>query len=238
MNPLIIAIDTADIEHAQHLMRLTEPYCGMFKFGLEFFTAHGQRGVDYMGNPFFLDLKYHDIPSTVGKAVKAALPMMPYMLTVHASGGADMIKAARDAAGSDKNRPLIIAVTVLTSTPYAMEALELAVDAMAAGADGVVCSGWEVADLRKLLGKEAKLVVPGIREAPLPRIAGDDQVRTTTPTRAMMDGADWLVVGRPITESAHPEQTARLFADAATLWSYPMRAQISPRTQTRLKAEE
>lgn len=218
MNPLIIAIDTADLSHAQSLMHQTAPYCGMFKFGSEFFTAHGPEGVRYMDKPFFLDLKYHDIPSTVGKAVKAALPMKPYMLTVHASGGSDMIRAARDAVGNAPDRPLVIAVTVLTSTPFTGEAVDLAVDAIRAGADGVVCSGRELKEFRKFFRPEIKLVVSGVRDYLLP---ADDQVRTITPTNAMLNGANWIVVGRPITASKSPESAARLTADAAMLCSHP-----------------
>lgn len=207
MNKLIVAIDTNTLEHAWHLMRHTATYCGMFKFGSEAFTACGPRVTSFMDKPFFLDLKYHDIPSTVAKAVTAALPLKPYMLSVHASGGIDMISAAREAAEkSGKERPLIIAATVLTSTPYADEAQDLAIGAVCAGADGVVCGGWELADFRKVLGPDIKLIVPGIRSTIMP---GDDQVRTLPAKRAIEEGADWIVVGRPITASGDPGAAAK-----------------------------
>lgn len=220
MNPLIVAIDTADIAFAQRLMRQTAPHCGMFKFGLEYFTAHGHLGVLCTDKPFFLDLKYHDIPSTVGKAVRAATRFMrPYMLTVHASGGADMLKAARDAVEGVANRPLVIAVTRLTSTKGAVSAetfervtRPLAEMALQSGADGLTARGHEVRLLRAAFGDRVTLVVPGVRTTPLP---DDDQVGAVTPKQALNDGASYLVVGRPITGVADPAEAARSFTASA-----------------------
>jgi orotidine-5'-phosphate decarboxylase len=209
---LIIALDTTEVALASAWARTTAAYAGLFKLGLEFLLANGQGGVRAIKErPIFLDLKLHDIPNTVAGAVRAVLPLGPRMITVHAGGGAAMIEAARkaaDAAGAD--RPLILAVTVLTSLDAAAlaatgvsgspaeQVLLLGRLARSAGADGLVCSPLEVAMLRQELGASMRLVVPGIR--PAGSQAGD-QARTMTPAEAMTAGADWIVVGRPITGS-------------------------------------
>ena len=210
---LIVALDTADAGLATRWAGAVAPHAGMVKLGLEFFAANGPAGVGRIrGRPIFLDLKLHDIPNTVAGAVRALLPLAPHMLTVHAAGGAAMIQAARraaDAAGPD--RPLILAVTVLTSldaadmtatgvsdTP-AGQVLRLARLALSAGADGLVCSPHEVSLLRDALGTAPVLVVPGIRPA---GAATDDQARAMTPREAIEAVADWIVVGRPITGAA------------------------------------
>lgn len=161
--------------------------------------------------------KLHDIPNTVAGAVRSVLPLAPRMLTVHASGGAAMVRAARDAAGDAPDRPLILAVTVLTSLdgaalaatgvadPPAAQVLRLAHLALAGGADGLVCSPLEVAMLRRELGATPTLVVPGIRPA---GAAVGDQARVMTPAQAIAAGADWIVVGRPITAAADPAAAA------------------------------
>jgi orotidine-5'-phosphate decarboxylase len=218
---LIVAIDTTDPARAATLARAVAPQCGLLKLGLEFFTANGPAGVRAIGGrPVFLDLKLHDIPNTVAGAVRAVLPLAPRMLTLHAAGGAAMIAAARAAAGPDG--PLLLAVTVLTSLDAAAlaatgvagdpvrQVLRLGRLAIGAGADGLVCSAQEVAALRADLGPGVKLVVPGIRPA---GSAADDQARTMTPHQALQAGADWIVVGRPITGAADPAQAAAaLFA--------------------------
>jgi orotidine-5'-phosphate decarboxylase len=223
MTGLIAALDTTDAALARRWARLVAPHCGLVKLGLEFFLACGAEGLKSVSAaPVFLDLKLHDIPNTVAGAVRAVLPLAPRMLTLHASGGAAMIAAAREAAGeAGAARPLLLAVTVLTSlnaealratgvagTPREQVVL-LARLAMGAGADGLVCSAHEVAPLRDALGAGPVLVVPGIR--PAGSDAGD-QARTMTPAEAARAGADWLVVGRPITGAADPAGAAAAIA--------------------------
>ena len=220
---LIVALDTADASRAAGWAAAVAPHCGLFKLGLEFFLANGAQGMRaIVGRPIFLDLKLHDIPNTVAGAVRAVLPLAPRMLTVHAAGGAAMVAAARraaDAAGAE--RPMILGVTVLTSlgatdlaatgigdAPGA-QVLRLARLAVEAGADGLVCSPLEVAMLRDALGAGPKLVVPGIRPA---GSAAGDQARTMTPAQAVAAGADWIVVGRPITAAPDPGQAAAAIA--------------------------
>jgi orotidine-5'-phosphate decarboxylase len=218
MTGLIAALDTTDLGQAQRWADAVTPACGMFKLGLEFFLANGPEGVRAMGGrapsgargPIFLDLKLHDIPKTVAGAVRAVLPLAPRFLSLHASGGEPMIAAAREAAEAAVDRPLLLAVTVLTSLQAEPgEVLRLARTAAAAGADGVVCSGHEVAMLRRELGPTPVLVVPGIRPA---GTAAGDQRRTMTPREAAAAGADWLVVGRPIMEARDPAAAAAAIA--------------------------
>ncbi len=222
---LIVALDTSDPVRAEIWARAVEPYCGLFKLGSEFFLANGPLGVRaIVGRPIFLDLKFHDIPNTVGRSVRAVLPLKPHMITLHAAGGAEMIEAARSAAeavGAD--RPMLLAVTVLTSLDAkslaatgvddipSRQSLRLAKLALSAGADGLVCSPLEVMMLRDALGAGVKLIVPGIRPAGAP---ADDQARTMTPGEAVTAGADWIVVGRPITSSANPSLSAYEIAAA------------------------
>jgi orotidine-5'-phosphate decarboxylase len=195
----------------------------MVKLGLEFFLANGAAGVAAVGDaPVFLDLKLHDIPNTVAGAVRAVSCLRPRMLTLHAAGGAAMVSAARAAAdAAGEARPLLLAVTVLTSLDAAalsdigvaggprQQVLRLARLALAAGADGLVCSALEVSLLRDALGEAPVLVVPGIRPV---GAAADDQARTMTPRAAAAAGADWLVVGRPITRAADPGAAAAAIA--------------------------
>jgi orotidine-5'-phosphate decarboxylase len=215
---VIVALDTTEIATAQAWARALAPHCGMFKLGLEFFLASGGAGFRAIaGRPVFLDLKLHDIPTTVAGAVRAVLPLGPRMLTVHTSGGAAMIRAARDATANAPNPPLILGVTVLTSLdaaglaatgatdPPPVQVLRLARLALANGADGVVCSPLEVAMLRQSLGTAPCLVVPGIRPVGAAR---GDQARVMTPAQAIAAGADWIVVGRPITGAPDPAAAA------------------------------
>jgi orotidine-5'-phosphate decarboxylase len=219
-SPLIVALDTANLHEACEWARAVAPHCSMVKAGLELFAAYGPKGLAAVGGeaPLFLDLKLHDIPNTVERAVRALLPLGPRMLTVHASGGSAMIASAREAAEAASGwRPLLLAVTVLTSLDQAALAdtgvtglLEAHVErlgalAIAAGADGLVCSASEAPRLRAALGSNTVLVVPGIRPADA---ASDDQARVMTPAAAIRAGADWLVVGRPITGAPDPGAAA------------------------------
>jgi orotidine-5'-phosphate decarboxylase len=222
-NPIIAALDTTDLAMAQTWARTLGTEVGMLKLGLAFYLAHGAAGVKAVTKaPVFLDLKLHDIPNTVAGAVSAILPVGAAMLTLHAAGGSAMIAAARRAAeAAGPARPKLLAVTVLTSlsaealaetgvsaTPQA-QVLRLAKLALAAGADGIVCSPQEVAMLRDEVGPAPLLVVPGIR--PLGSATGD-QARTLTPREAVAAGADWLVIGRPITEAPDPAAAAAAIA--------------------------
>lgn len=227
MAGLIAALDTADIATARGWAEALAPHCAILKLGLEFFVAHGPQGVRAATNhPVFLDLKLHDIPNTVAGAVRAALPLKARMLTLHASGGAAMVAAAQEAAeGGGSARPALLAITVLTSLGaealhsvgvaggVRQQVLRLARAALDAGADGLVCAAPEVAMLRDAFGARPVLVVPGVRpegEAP------GDQARVATPRAVAAAGADWLVVGRPITRAADPAaMAARIAAEIA-----------------------
>jgi orotidine-5'-phosphate decarboxylase len=225
---IVAALDTADPARAEALAdALAPPRCGVLKVGLELFGAAGPDAVRRVGAraPVFLDLKLHDIPNTVAGAVRALLPLRPAMLTLHAAGGAAMLRAAREAAeaaaGPDTQRPILLAVTVLTSldaaalettgVPDAPEAqvLRLARLAVENGADGLVCSPREAAAIRGALGHAPLLVVPGVRPA---GSAAGDQARTATPAEAVAAGADWIVLGRPLTGAPDPAAAAAAVA--------------------------
>lgn len=221
---IIVALDTPDEARAAALAEAALPHAGLVKLGLEFFLARGGVGVRAVAGarPYFLDLKLHDIPNTVGAAVRAVLPLAPAMLTLHAAGGPAMVAAARKAAEeAGAGRPMLLAVTVLTSLDAAtlaatgvaggpvQQVLRLARLALEAGADGLVCSPREVAPLRDAFGAAPALVVPGIR---LAGSARDDQARTMEPAEAVRAGADWLVIGRPITSAADPGAAAAAIA--------------------------
>ncbi|MEX1036179.1 MAG: orotidine-5'-phosphate decarboxylase [Sneathiella sp.] len=217
-NAVFTAIDTTDLEAAIALGNALAPISGGIKLGKEFFTSHGPQGVMKVAGettPLFLDLKFHDIPNTVAGGVRAAAKFLrPSMLTIHASGGPAMIRAAAAASAEfGEGRPLILGVTVLTSMDDADlkavgvadtaedQVLRLAELAQANGADGVICSPREIQALRRICGPDFKLVVPGIR----PRGADHgDQKRVKTPLEAMTDGASYLVIGRPITGADDP----------------------------------
>jgi orotidine-5'-phosphate decarboxylase len=228
---IIAALDTTDLAEARGWATTLAPHCGMLKLGLAFYLAHGAAGYRAVSKaakaaPIFLDLKLHDIPNTVAGAVEAVLPLRPALLTLHAAGGSKMIAAARRAAETAEGpRPNLLAVTVLTSLSAAAlaetgvpgmpaeQVLRLARRALSAGADGLVCSPLEVAMLRDALGDGPLLVVPGIR--PVASLL-DDQARTLTPHEAVAAGADWLVIGRPITEAADPAAAAEAIAASLT----------------------
>ena len=230
---IFVALDTSDLDQALALAGGLQGLIGGVKLGKEFFSAQGPVGVRKvaaLGLPVFLDLKFHDIPETVVRAVKAVLPLKPFMLNVHASGGEAMMRAAVDAAGGakgdnkgdNKDKPLILAVTVLTSLEDGdlaatgvvggteEQVMRLGQLAQKSGLDGIVCSALEAAALRQALGPDFKLVVPGIR----PDWAqADDQKRITTPAEALALGADYLVIGRPITAAPDPAIAVKRIAD-------------------------
>jgi orotidine-5'-phosphate decarboxylase len=224
-NPVFCALDTPDLAGARDLAQALGSAIGGLKLGLEFFCAQGPAGMRAMaalGRPIFLDLKLHDIPNTVAGAVRALGPLGVAMVNVHAAGGAAMMKAAAEAArGLGPRRPLVTAVTVLTSLDAAdLEAtgvsgtpldqvLRLARLAQASGLDGVVCSAAEIAALRAALGPDFLLVVPGLR--PQGSAAGD-QKRMASPAEARAAGADLLVIGRPITGAPDPAAAAQAIA--------------------------
>lgn len=213
-NPLVVALDLADLEAAERLAAELADVAGMLKVGLELFTAHGPEAVRRIGvhGPVFLDLKLHDIPTTVERASRACARLGVRMLTVHALGGEAMVRAAvrGAAAGAEEagvEPPLVAAVTVLSSLDEALASpASLAFEAVQAGARAVVVSGADVAVVRQALGEEVALVVPGIRPE---GSDGHDQVRVLTPREALEAGADYLVVGRPITTAADPVGAAR-----------------------------
>ncbi len=226
INPVFCAADTPSLEAAQALAAVLTGVIGGIKLGLEFFCANGPQGVRTIagtGLPVFLDLKLHDIPNTVAGAVRALVPLRPSFLTIHAGGGRAMLQAAATAAREAAEnhgvpRPRLLGVTVLTSLdendlrdvgqdPSCDRQVDrLAILAQDAGLDGVVCSAREIEHLRRRYGPDFRLVVPGIRPA---WHAADDQKRVTTPAEALALGADYLVVGRPITRATDPAAAAR-----------------------------
>lgn len=216
-SPIFVAIDTPDLERAKAIAARVRNHVGGIKLGLEFFCANGRHGVREMAElhlPIFLDLKFHDIPNTVGKAIQALRPLEPAVLTVHAAGGRAMMEDAKAAAPTGTR---VVAVTILTSLDGPdLASIGLAEDphfsverltalAREAGLDGVVCSGNEVAAAKKLW-PDGFFVVPGVRPADGP--AGD-QKRVMTPRKALDSGASILVIGRPITEADDPDLAAR-----------------------------
>ncbi len=218
-----IALDTPDIEHAKAIAKVVRNHVGGIKLGLEFFMANGRAGVREMAKlelPIFLDLKFHDIPNTVAKAIQALRPLEPAIITVHAAGGRAMMEDAKAAAPSGTK---VVAVTVLTSLDdedltsvglngNSHEQVErLTALARELGLDGIVCSGNEVA-AAKTDWHDGFFVVPGVR---LQSNATADQKRVMTPRAARDAGASILVVGRPITQAEDPDAAAR--AIAATL---------------------
>jgi orotidine-5'-phosphate decarboxylase len=216
-SPLYVALDTPDLVRARTIATRVRNHVGGIKLGLEFFMANGRAGVREMadvGLPIFLDLKFHDIPNTVGKAIQALRPLEPAILTVHAAGGRAMMEDAKAAAPIGTK---VVAVTMLTSLDASdLRSIGLAPDpheqvvrlaelARSAGVDGIVCSGEEVAAAHRAW-KDGFFVVPGVR--PANGHAGD-QKRVVTPRQALDGGASVLVVGRPITQAEDPDLAAR-----------------------------
>lgn len=238
---ILVALDTPDVVRASHMARELNGVVGGVKLGLEFFNACGPDGVRQVTRgtldetprgepvkqqPLFLDLKFHDIPNTVAGAVRSVMPLTPFILNVHASGGPAMMKAALDAANFAAEplgvvRPILIAVTVLTSMdesdldavgqhgPASDQVVRLAELTQKCGLDGVVCSAHEISRIREACGPDFRLIVPGIRPA---GSAAGDQKRVMTPRQAVDAGADWLVIGRPITGADDPVAAAKAIA--------------------------
>lgn len=215
---LIVALDVSSVVEAQALVQRIGEAAGIYKVGLQLFTAEGPRVVRDLvssGRRVFLDLKLHDIPNTVSHAVKYAVELGAHMLTVHAAGGTSMLRAATDAAGNQLN---ILAVTVLTSLGdddmqeigvsgrVADQALRMAELAQNTGCRGVISSPREASLLRKALGEGFAIVTPGVRPAGAER---HDQQRIATPAEAIGNGASHIVVGRPITHAPDPAAAAR-----------------------------
>ena len=227
---LYCALDTSDLDTAVSFAGKLRGAVGGLKLGLEFFVANGPEGVRAVikagGLPLFLDLKFHDIPNTAAGAVRSAVALRPAFLTVHTSGGAAMMKAAAETAHSEAERlgiprPRLLGVTVLTSltdrelgsvgqeTPVATQVERLAALARESGLDGIVCSPHEIASVRASAGPDFTIMVPGIR--PATSLLGD-QKRVMTPAQAMAAGADYLVIGRPITQEKDPAAAAKKIA--------------------------
>ena len=224
-NPIIAALDVPTVDQALKLAQQIAPVVGAFKIGKELFTSAGPdivRRVRDTGASVFLDLKFHDIPNTVAKAIAAAVRLDVQMLTIHASGGSEMMRAAEQAAQQTaaqlgRPAPLVLGVTVLTSqdsatlaelggeTDVAKQVERLALLAAKSGLRGLVCSPLEIVALRRILPPQMQLVTPGIRTG---TEKADDQKRTLTPREAVQAGASWLVIGRPITAAADPRAAA------------------------------
>lgn len=219
-----MAVDTPSLEEAGALIERLRGTGVGFKIGLEFYSAQGLAGVQKVvgDSPFFLDLKFHDIPNTVAGALKSVSTSRPSIVNVHASGGSAMMRAAvvaaRDAAAAiGAPAPLVIAVTILTSMddsdlaavgmlpPVEQQVVRLAKLAQECGLDGVVCSAMELPAIRAACGEAFMTIVPGIRPA---GSEVGDQKRVVTPAQAIADGASFLVIGRPITQAADPRQAA------------------------------
>jgi orotidine-5'-phosphate decarboxylase len=224
-NPIIAALDVPTAEQALALAQQIAPAVGAFKIGKELFVAAGPdivRRVRDTGASVFLDLKFHDIPNTVAKAVASAVRLDVQMLTIHTSGGSEMMRAAEQAAQqiasqSGRNAPLVLGVTVLTSHDVnalaeigcepnvGKQVARLAHLAVRSGLRGLVCSPLEIVSLRQFLPSHIQLITPGIRTG---AEKADDQKRTLTPREAMQAGASWLVIGRPIYAAENPRAAA------------------------------
>ncbi|MBT7951403.1 MAG: orotidine-5'-phosphate decarboxylase [Gammaproteobacteria bacterium] len=215
---IIVSLDYAEEKPALELVTQLDPNKCRLKVGKELFTHAGPRFIEKLTDKdfdVFLDLKFHDIPNTVARACSAAADLGVWMLNVHASGGRAMMQSAREAIDKSSHQPLLIAVTILTSlsdqdlielgitSSVEDQVLRLAELTKSAGLDGIVCSAQEVSRLRMHMGQNFKLITPGIRPA---GYASDDQKRVMTPAEAISAGSDYLVIGRPVTQSENPLQ--------------------------------
>jgi orotidine-5'-phosphate decarboxylase len=214
-NPLVVALDRSDLDEAEGLAKALSGVAGVLKVGLQLFLANGPPAVDRIRRhgSVFLDLKLHDIPTTVARAAREAGRLGPDLLTVHALGGEPMVRAAVDGAAAGAQTrgfepPRVVAVTVLSSVGGESLASpsSLAFEAVEAGATGVVVSGDDVREVREVLGPEPLIVVPGVRPS---GSRSNDHVRVLTPREAIKSGADYIVVGRPVTDATDPASVAR-----------------------------
>jgi orotidine-5'-phosphate decarboxylase len=232
-NPIIVALDVPSLEQAVKLAEELAPAVGAFKIGSELFTSAGPeivRRIRGTGAAVFLDLKFHDIPNTVAKAVASAVRLDVQMLTIHASGGTEMMRAAETSAqesakGLGKEAPLVLGVTVLTSMDskqmselglgddVAKQVQKLALLAQNGGLRGLVCSPLELPILRQILPASMRLITPGIRGQ---TDAAGDQKRTLSAFEAIKAGADWLVIGRPILAAKNPRAAAEAILASLT----------------------
>lgn len=220
-NPVFVALDTPDLARALAMAKMVGAHVGGLKVGLEFFCAQGPEGVRQivaLGKPVFLDIKLHDIPNTVAGAVRAVAPLGVAFVTIHCSGGPAMLTAAVEAAAeAGPERARLLGVSVLTSlddtdlaavgqqAPSGGQVERLAALALDCGLDGLIAAPPEIAPLRQKLGPQPVLMIPGIRPE---GAAAGDQKRVMTPAAAMASGADFLVIGRPITGAADPASAA------------------------------
>ena len=212
-SPIIVSLDV-DYDKAISLANDFDPEQCRLKVGSQLFTSSGPKVVkdlSSLGFDIFLDLKFHDIPNTVSEAIRAAADLGVWMVNVHVSGGPSMLESARKALSSYNNPPLLIGVTMLTSlsnedvkeigiSDISEKVMQLALLAKSNGLDGIVCSPREVKVIKELCGKEFIAVTPGIRTKKM----NDDQSRVSSPKEAINNGSDFLVIGRPITESSNP----------------------------------
>ena len=233
-SPLIVALDVSDLTQASELVRQLLPYAAFFKVGAQLFTGYGPEAIAMVrrqGARVFLDLKFHDIPSTVAKATAAATHHRVSLMTLHTSGGVEMLRAgaqsaAETAARLRVPRPKLVGVTVLTSVAQQQfragtdparalheRVLTLAGQAKEAGLDGVVASAEEARLLRERFGKRWLVITPGIRQQGSDR---GEQARVLTPCQALQQGADYLVIGRPIVAAPDPVQAARAILEEIT----------------------
>ncbi len=224
---LVLALDVDDFRSAEKLVNLLKDYIGVFKVGSQLFTSEGTKIIDMINKAkarIFLDLKFHDIPNTVKGAAESATKLGVYMFNVHASGGYEMMKAAADAAKETSTRlgikkPLILGVTVLTSINQEILEKEIGVNktvkeqvvhlaklAKSAGLEGVVASPQEIREIRNACGDDFIILTPGIRPAGQEL---NDQKRIMTPKQALKQGADFIVIGRPIRNAENPAEAAR-----------------------------
>lgn len=222
-SPLILAVDTDDLDVAKRWVSTTSEYIGVYKLGLEFFVKFGIPGVQSIqaetDKDIFLDLKLHDIPNTVAKSAAQLRNINPLFLTVHASGGREMINAASRSLPNSK----ITAVTILTSLDSAdlveigylgtsqERAAQMAGFAVTAGAKAIVCSPQEISAVRQVVSADIQIITPGVR--PLSSKGGDDQKRTMDPKSAIVAGANYLVIGRPITQAEDMPHAAQEILD-------------------------
>ena len=221
ISPIIIALDL-DYEDSLEFAKKIDPEHCRLKVGSQLFTQKGPQIIEelsMLGFDIFLDLKFHDIPNTVASAVEVAAEMGVWMLNVHTSGGSKMMEAAWQAANKSANPPLVIGVTILTSLnqvdmnelgvkDISNQINDLATLAHKSSLDGIVCSAGDVRNIKSLLGEDFLTITPGIRPISAPK---DDQSRISSAKQAIEDGSDYLVIGRPITQSSDPLKSLEIF---------------------------